>query len=172
MLYKSFPKPLLLLFTKGINTTPHPTYGHALILKGVGAYAYMSVFDWFLENQKAKKELGWYTEGSDKPYFKATRALQAARELKSSRTESAILEAMKKLEYGMEMVKEIRVIYKSGPTLEVRDRIGKQIAAVMRLRWFVAYDGIVTQLRREIEDLDEDIIASDNARLLEYQKNR
>ena len=156
VLFRAFPKALLRVFVPGATATTHPVHGQCLFLSGVGALAYQAVFNWILECQRARKKV-LFSTGKELPYFKASRALIAARDIKSEKAVDAILSRMRQLEYSMDFVKDLKVVYANNPSKEFRGRIGRQVAGVQKLRWFVSYEGRVDDLRESIQAFDDDV---------------
>ena len=163
VLFRAFPKPLLTLFAPKVTTTTHPAYGECLFLSGVGAFAYKSIFEWMISCQAARKEVVFST-GKELPYFKASRALIAARDINSEKAVNAILTRMQQLEYSMEFVRDIKMVYANNPSDELRKRIGKQIDSVRGFKWFVSYEGRVDELRQSIRAFDDDVRSATAAR--------
>jgi hypothetical protein len=104
------------------------------------------------------------------PYFKCSRALIAAQDLKCEKAIEAITTRIKQLEYGMEFIRDLSTLYENGPSKEIRGRVGKQIAGVEKLRWYVSYSGRVEELRIKYPELDADIKAAAEARREGYRR--
>jgi hypothetical protein len=154
-LFSSFPENLALTFCPSLTIKRVQKHGKTIVVTGVNAGAYLSVFEWIYACADVKKVIA-FPNFPDLVYYRAIYVEKAAKILGIAELVEGMRKRMASIARKQVHTDDVNKIYRDPACADYKEAVTQSIArAIFEKR--VAMEGQVNRLRREMPHVNDDI---------------